>query len=158
VIRIQQPARVRRPGRGGELDSVDRIAPVDGKLDAVPDFGRRRPGLAELARHPADLRHGHAGRIGEHHGHLQQRFELASDGVGSCPGERLRAVAALEQECLTACYRGQPLFKLVAFAGEHQGRQALQVAYHRLKPTVVWPLWLLKRHRPAGMSLPPGNA
>ena len=39
VIRLQQPARVRRPGRGGELDAVDRVAPVDRKFHAVAHLG-----------------------------------------------------------------------------------------------------------------------
>ena len=41
VIRLEQPARVRRPRRGGELDAVDRIAPVDRKFRTVPHLGGR---------------------------------------------------------------------------------------------------------------------
>ncbi len=157
VIRVQQPARVRRPGPGGELDPVHRVAPVHGKLHAVPDFGQRRPGLGELARHPADLDHRHAGRIRQHDGHLQQRPELAPDAVSGRAGERLRTVAALQQERLPARHRRQPLPQLVALPREHQRRQVLQPAHHRLKPAPVRPLRLLNSHRPPGTPSRPGT-
>jgi hypothetical protein len=76
---------------------------------------------------------------------LQQRLELAPDGVGGRARERLRAVAALEQERLTARDRGQPVLQLVALGGEHQRRQALKTAHHRLQTITVGPLRLLKR-------------
>ena len=39
VIRLEQPPGVGRPRLGGELDAVDRVAPVDRELHPVPDLG-----------------------------------------------------------------------------------------------------------------------
>ena len=71
VVGLQQPPRVEGPRPRGELQPVNRIPPVGRQLHAVPDLGRRRPGLGELARHPADLHHRHARGVGQDHGHLQ---------------------------------------------------------------------------------------
>src|SRR3712207_7367642 len=40
----------------------------------------------------------HGGAVRQHDGHLQQRLELVADAVGGQRRERLRAVAALQQE------------------------------------------------------------
>ncbi len=107
----------------GEVEAVDRIAPVGGQFDAVTHLGRPGPRLRELAGQPADLDDGNAGAVGEHHCHLQNGLQLGPDRVGSGARERLGAVTALQHEGLAASDRSQPLPQQVALAGEHQRRQ-----------------------------------
>ena len=147
VVGVEQAVRVRRAGRGGELEPVHRVTPVSGEFHSVPDLGGRRARLAELARHPADLHHRHAGRVGQDDSHLEQGAKFVPDGFGRRAGEGLRAVTALQQERLTAGHRGEPLLQLIALGREHQGRQAFQAAQHRVEASTIRPLRLLQRGR-----------
>ena len=150
VVGAQQAVRVGRAGLGGEVEAVDRVAAVGGQLDVVADLGRPRPGLGELAGHPADLDDRHAGPVGQHDGHLQDGLELGPDVLGGRPGERLGAVAALEQERLAAGHGGQPVAELVALAGEDQRRQPGQLGGDGVQRGRVGPLRLL-----GGRPVPP---
>ena len=67
----------------------------------------RRAGLGELAGDAADLHRGHARRVGEHDGHLEDDLQLVPDGVGAEGVERLGAVAGLEQERLAVGHRAE---------------------------------------------------
>ena len=74
---------------------------------------------------------GHRGGVGQHDGHLQQHPQLVADVVGGHAGERLGAVAALEQERLTAGDGGELRLEVVALAGEDQRRQRCAAAPRR---------------------------
>ncbi|CAM5289178.1 hypothetical protein SRIMM317S_06496 [Streptomyces rimosus subsp. rimosus] len=65
---------------------------------------------------------------------------LGRDGV-----ERLRAVAALEEERLTPGDRSQALAQLVALAGEDERRIGLQLGDHIAQSLLVRPFGLLRR-------------
>ena len=122
VVGAQQPGGVGAARLGRELEAVHGLAPVGGQLDPVARLGRARSGLRELPRHPADLDHRHARRVGEHDRHLQQGLEPVAHGVGGRPREGLRAVAPLEHECLPRATAAEPLLELVTLAGEDQRR------------------------------------
>ena len=152
VVSAQQPIRVRRPGLRGEVEAVDGVAAVGGQFDAVACLGLTGPRLGELAGHPGNLDDGHARPVGEDERHLQQRLQLGADRVGGRALERLRAVAALQDEGLAPRHRGQTFPQLVAFVGEDQRRQRRQLAGDRLQPLPVGPVGLLTCRQP-----PPGG-
>ena len=62
LVAAEDEFGVRRPGRGGELAAVDRIAPIARQRDAVAGFHLRRPRLGDIVRQsgpdesPADAR------------------------------------------------------------------------------------------------------
>ena len=99
-VRLKLPARIGRARCRGEISAVDDVAAIDGELDAVVLFRRRRAGLGELAGDAADLHHRRGRRIGQHHRHLQEQAEKITDVVGAMLGKALRAIAALKKECL----------------------------------------------------------
>ena len=108
VVGAQQPARVGRTGveRAGQV--VDGVAAVGRQLDAVDLLDAARAGLGVLPGDAADLDHRHARAVGQDRRHLQQRLDLVADLVVGRRDERLGAVAALQQERLTARDAGQP--------------------------------------------------
>ena len=101
----------------GEL--VHHVAAVGQPAGAI-DVGAAR--LRVLPGDPPDLHHGHRRAVGQHDGHLQQHPDLAGDVGLRARRERLRAIAALEQEGLTASDRGQPIAELIDFARHDQRR------------------------------------
>ena len=111
-------ARLRR-----EVEAVDDVAAVRRKGHVSAGLGVARARLGELSGHPAHLDHRGGGTVGEHHSHLQHRFDAIADGVGGRPGEGLGAVAALQQEGLAARGGGETLTQHVDLTGKDEGRQ-----------------------------------
>ncbi len=144
VVGGQEPARVRPARLGGEVEAVDGVAAVGGQLHAVARLGDTGAGLGELPRHPADLDDRHARRVREHDRDLQQGPEFGPDVVGGRARERLRAVAALQDERFTPCRRGEPVLELVAFTGEHKRRQPSQFVQCGAEGIAIRPLRLLR--------------
>ena len=70
----------------------------DGSSRPSRRLGRRGAGLRELPGDAPDLRGRHAGAVREHDRHLQDDLELVADVVGREVGERLRAVAGVQEE------------------------------------------------------------
>ena len=100
VVAAHHALRIGPAGDGLELVVVHDVAEVRRQLDAVALLGRRRARLGELARDAADLQRRDAGAVREHERHLQDDLELVADVVGRELGERLRAVARVQQEAL----------------------------------------------------------
>ncbi len=92
-----QPRRVMLACRGVRGEAVDHVPAVRLQAQCV-DVGRPRLGV--LAGDAGHLHHRHAGAVGQHHGHLQQGADVAADVGFGVVGERLRAVAALQQKRL----------------------------------------------------------
>jgi hypothetical protein len=125
VIPAHHPLRIGAPRRGRELEVVHDVAEVRRKLDAVALLHRSRAGLGELAGDPADLQRRNAGAVCEHERHLEDHLELVANAVGREIGERLRAVARVQQESVAfgdACQRAAQGARL---AREHErGKRA----------------------------------
>ena len=100
VVAAHHALRIGTAGDGVEREVVDDVAEVRRQLDAVALLDRRRARLGELARDAADLQRRDAGAVRQHHRHLQDDLELVADVVGRELGERLRAVARVQQEAL----------------------------------------------------------
>ncbi len=122
VVGLHEPLRVRRARLEGEVEVVDHVAAVGRQGHALAGLVAAAAGLGVLPRHPADLHHRHGGAVGEDGGHLQDRLDPVTDVVGRGRGERLGAVATLQDERLTAGGCGHPRLQDVALTGEHQRR------------------------------------
>ena len=98
VVAAHHPLGVGATGPGLEFEVVDDVAEVRRQLDAVSPLDRCRARLGELSRDAADLQGRHAGAVGEHERHLEDHLQLVADAVGREVGERLGAVACVQQE------------------------------------------------------------
>ena len=134
VVDLEQPLRVGLAGLRGEREPVDRVAAVGRQGDALPGLGGRAARLGELAGQPADLHDRHLGGVGQHHGHRQQRAQLALDVGRGHPVEGLGAVPALQEKASPAATLAILLPQLVALAGEDQRRQRAQLGHHLRPP------------------------
>ncbi len=85
-------------------EAVDHVSAVGPQAERV-DVGRPRLGV--LAGDAGDLDHRHAGAVGEHDRHLQQRADVGADVRFGVVDERLGAVTALQQEGLAEGDIGQ---------------------------------------------------
>ena len=143
VVRLQQALRVGAPGVRIEGERVHRVAEVTGQLDAVASFHRLAAGLEVLASQPAHLDHGKGCRVGEHDRHLQHCLEPGSNRIRGVGLECFRAVTAGKNKSLAPRRLSQTLGEQVAFTGEHQGRQGLQLRHGTLDLRGVGPRGLL---------------
>ena len=123
-----QPRRVVLARRGVGGEAVDHVAAVGPQAQRV-EVGR--PGLGVLTGDAGHLDHRHAGAVGQHHRHLQQRADIAPDVGFGVVGERLRAVAALQQKRLTLGDLRQLLLQPDDLGGHGHRRHALQDRAHR---------------------------
>ena len=77
---------------------------------------------------------GHAGRVGEHDGHLQDDLQLVADGVGARTRRRTRRsrrpAAGTPRPSATSAERGG---EVAGLAGEHQRRQRRQLLEDRAR-------------------------
>ena len=119
---LQHVARIRnaRLGRKGKL--VDDVAPVAGQLDAILDLGRGAARLGELPGHAAHLDHRNFGPVGQHHRHLQHHLKGVADRIGRELFKTFGAIAALQQERLTAARSSQMLFQSARLARKDERR------------------------------------
>jgi hypothetical protein len=115
--------------RGIGRESVDHVAAVGLQPQRVDV---RRPRLGVLPRDAGYLHHRHARAIGQHDRHLQQRADVGPDVRLGVVDERLRAVAALQQECLTTRDVGQLFLETLDLRRHRHRRHALQHRPHRL--------------------------
>ena len=128
-VGAHQPRRVVFAHRGIGREAVDHVAAVGLQPERV-DVGRARLGV--LARDAGHLDHRHAGAVGQHDGHLQQRADVGADVRFGVVDERLGAVAALQQEGLAARDVGQQPLEPLDLRGHRDRRHALQHRPHRL--------------------------
>ena len=140
-VGAHQPRRVVLAGRGVGREAVDHVAAVGLQPQRVDV---RRPRLGVLARDARHLDHRHAGAVGEHHRHLQQGADVGPDVGLGVVDERLRAVAALQQERLTAGDVGQQALEPLDLRGHRHRRNALQDRPHHLGRFGI-PAGLLRR-------------
>ena len=151
VVGADQPLRVGRAGLRREGEVVDHVAAVGRQGHPVAGLVVAAARLGVLARHPADLDDRGARAVGQHRRHLQDGLDPVADVVGGRGGERLGAVAALQDEGLTARRLGEPAAQDVALAGEHQRRIGRQRPYRVVQGAGVRPRGLL-----GGRKVTPG--
>jgi len=82
VVRGDEPLGIGAARLGIEGLVVDHVAPERVESYATDLLGVRGPRLRELSGDAADLDHGHAGRVRESDGHLQDDLQLVADRVG----------------------------------------------------------------------------
>ena len=128
-VGAHQPRRVVFAHRGIRGEPVDHVAAVGLQAQRV-DVGRPRLGV--LPGDAGHLDHRHAGAVGQHHRHLQQGADVAPDVRFGVVDERLRAVAALQQERLAAGDLGQQALEPLDLRRHRDRRHALQHRAHRL--------------------------
>ena len=81
----------------------------------------------------ANLEHGLARPMGQHHGHLQEDAEKITNMVGAVFGEAFGAIAALQQECPAMGDFGQLVGQVARLAGKHQRRELLDLRLDRFQ-------------------------
>ena len=82
VVDVHQPLRIGHAGLGGEVEAVDGVAAVGRQGQPLPGLEVGRARLGVLAGDPAHLHHRHRGRVGQHHGHLEEHPQLVAHVVG----------------------------------------------------------------------------
>jgi len=97
-VGAHQPGRIVLACCGVRGEAVDHVAAVGPQAQGI-EVGRA--GLGVLAGDAGHLDHRQAGAVGQHHRHLQEGADIASDVGFGVVGERLGAVTALQQEGLT---------------------------------------------------------
>ena len=127
VVRLHHPSGVVPACLLGELVAVHDLAAEAGQRDAVAGLRVRGPRLGELAGDPAHLHDRHGGAVGQHRGHLQDGLHPGADPVGGGPGERLGAVAALQEERAALGDVGQTGAQQVDLAREDERGQGAQL-------------------------------
>ena len=142
VVRIHEALRIRAARRFGEGEVVDDVAAKRRQRDAVDRLGRGRARFRVLPRDAAHLHHGHAGRVGECHRHLEDHAELLADVVGAGV-ERLGTVAGLQQERLAPRHLCQLRGQRAGLTGEDQRRPLAQGLDDAVELGIVGPLGLL---------------
>ena len=123
LVAPQQQLGIRRARLGGEFRAIDEIAAVARKREPVAGLHVRRAGLGVLPGHAPDADDRFLQPVQQHETHLQENLQLFRDGVGFAVGERLGAIAALQQERLPALGGGQTLAQRLHFPGDHDRRQ-----------------------------------
>ena len=155
VVGLDEPVRVGHARGRGRRVVVHHVAAEGRQLDAVHRLGRGRAGLRELARDPSQLDDGQRAGVGHHRRHLEDDLELLADADRREVGERLGAVAGLEQERTPlgdARERGR---EVAGLAGEDERGQLLQPFRGSRQPALVGPVRLLPgRVRPPGGGRP----
>jgi len=121
-VGLKHAVRIGDARLGGEVEAVDDVAPVGGKLAPAYDLGRRRARLGELPGHAPDLDHRQLRAPGQHDRHLQKHLEGVADVVGRELREALRAIAPLQQERSAHGHLAQRALELARLAGEDQRR------------------------------------
>ena len=81
-----------------------------------------RAGLGELAGDAADLHHGHARRVGEHHRHLEDDPQLLPDRVGAKVPKDSAQSPAWSRNALPVGNVGQVARQVAGLTGEDQRR------------------------------------
>ena len=117
-----------RRADGVELEVVHDVAEERRQLDAVALLrsGHER-GLANWpAMRPIFTRR-HAGAVREHQRHLEDHLELVADVVGRELGERLRAVAGVQQEPVALGDARERRAQRARLAREHERRHRAQL-------------------------------
>jgi hypothetical protein len=149
VVALDQPARVGLARLGREVVSVDDVAPVGGQGHVSAGLGVARPRLGELARHAAHLDDRLGGAVGEHDGHLQDRLDPVADLLCRGTGERLGAVAALQQERVALGGPREAFAQNIHLTGEHERWQGRDLGGGGADGIRVRPVrLLLDRERP----------
>ena len=137
VVRLEQTLRIVATGFLGELIAVDDVAAERRQGDSVAGLHIGRARLRELTGHTADLHHGHRTAVGEHCSHLQNSLHTGPDLVSLSSVEGFGAVAAGQDEGLTARGSGNPLLEHIGFTGEDQRRRVAQVGEHLVERGAV---------------------
>ena len=111
----------------GGLHAIDNVTAVIQQTIGVR-IGRTWLGV--LASDAAEFNHGNGCAVGQHHGHLQQRFHIATDMRLSIGLKGFRAIAALEQKGVTQGNVCQLLLERLDLGRNHDGRHGLENLAH----------------------------
>ena len=117
-----------RRALGGELGAVDEIAEVARELDAVARLDGLAARLGVLPGEAADADHRALALVDHHEGHLEQDLHLVRDDRRTAVGERLRAVAALQEEALALLGFGELALQALDLPGRDERRELAQAA------------------------------
>ena len=120
--RIMRCGSATRAASSG-VQRVDQVAAVRRQAERV---GRRRAGLGVLPGDPGHLDHRHRRAVGQHDRHLQQRARVGEQVALGVVGERLGAVAALQQERAALADLGEPDPQLVDLVGRDDRRDVVE--------------------------------
>jgi hypothetical protein len=147
-VGTHHPRRVRDAGDRIGRQRVHDVAPVGRQAQRV---GGRAARLGVLAGDPSDLHDGQRRPVREHDRHLQDRADRGADVRLGVVDERLRAVAALQQERPALGDVGQPCLQPVDLGRQGDRRNALQHGAHVRDVHGVGPVGLLGRRTGEGV-------
>jgi hypothetical protein len=106
----------------GEVRAVDHVAEVTRPLDPLARLDGLASGLGVLPGESAYSNDRLLALVNHHERHLQKNLELVGDDLGSTIGQRLGAVAPLDEKPLAELGLRQKPFEPLDFPGRHQGR------------------------------------
>ena len=144
-VAAHQAARIGRARCGVEGRAVHEIAAVGRKREAVARLRVARAGLRVLAGEAADAGHAALAALHQHQAHLQQDLEARGDRARLAAVERLRAVAALEDEALPGRGLGKLRAERVDLEAGDERRQLRELGARGGQLRAVRPLGLLER-------------
>ena len=122
---------------------VDHVSAEDGQLHATDRLGCIRAWLGELTGDAADLHDGHAHRVREHHGHLQDDTQLLADVDCGEFLETLCAVTCLEEERISTRHLSERGKERARLASEHEWRKSGDLLQRAVEFTGIGPIRLL---------------
>ena len=121
----------------GEPGAVDQVAPVAWQRFPVPRLVIGAAGLGVLSGHAADADDRLAQADEHDERHLQQDLDFLDNVVRSALVEVLRAIAALQQKCLTALGGCEVLLQSLDLPARHERRQLAEFAHNRFETILV---------------------
>ena len=122
---------------------VHHVATEHWQLVAVHHFGVVRTWLSKLSGNAANLHHGYAHGVGEHHCHLQNHAQLFANIYCSKFFEAFSTVAGLQQKCVAACHLAKCGLQRSSLTCKHQRRKRRDLFQRAIKVRSVGPVWLL---------------
>ena len=145
VVAADHAHRIGPPGELVEGEVVDHVAAERREIDAVTVLDRRGAGLGEWPGDAPDLQRRDARAVRQRDRHLEDDLQLVADVVGRELGERLGAVAGVQQETVAARHAGQRVLQRARLAREHERRHRAQLLERVVEHARVGPGGFLRR-------------
>src|SRR5690606_24628690 len=136
-----------------EAAAIDHVAAVARQGDAVAGLEISAARLRVLSGEPADADHGLLQADEHHERHLQQNLELLHYVLGRALVEALRAIAALQQEGVSALSGRELLLQRLDLPGRDDRRERGEAPQRGLEARAV----LVRRLLGCGPALPAGR-
>ena len=144
LVTAQQKLRIGRASFESEVRTVDDIAAVRGKRDAVARLVVGGARLGVLAGEAPDTGDRFLGPDHQHQAHLQQHFDSVGDPYGAAVYQALGAVARLQHETASGRGFGKLFAQIHDLPTGHQGRELPEIVEDPFESSQIGILGLLQ--------------